>query len=207
MGPNNLCYVTHHFLFFPHFRHVTFYKTLMSLSTVFIKAHIGLLQLLKWPCRTSFFTHVEPSNLFGVTKKVPPPPCTKNTQKVPKIWIFIHFALWSAARRSAVLSFRPTLWLIRQIWPQIFSKCLRSILPHVPHMSSFPHFRHHIPAIFDFQATFMISSGSNKWSQNDLEMSPCQNYPICLPTHRTGPNYHMLSCMIRHFVFWSNFNA
>ncbi len=41
-------------------RHVTFYKTLMSLSTVFVKAHVGLLQLLKWPCRTSFFTHVEP---------------------------------------------------------------------------------------------------------------------------------------------------
>ncbi len=41
-------------------RHVTFYKTLTSLSTVFIKAQVGLLQLLKWPCRTSFFTHVEP---------------------------------------------------------------------------------------------------------------------------------------------------
>ncbi len=42
-------------------RHVTFYKTLMSLSTVFIKGHVGLLQLLKSLCRTSFFTHVEPS--------------------------------------------------------------------------------------------------------------------------------------------------
>ena len=37
-------------------RHVTFYKTLTSLSTVFIKPHVGLLQLLKWLCRTSFFT-------------------------------------------------------------------------------------------------------------------------------------------------------
>ncbi len=39
---------------------VTFYKTLTSLSIVFIKGHVGLLQLLKWPCRSSFFTHVEP---------------------------------------------------------------------------------------------------------------------------------------------------
>ncbi len=42
--------------------HVTFYKTLTSLSTVFIKGHVGFLQLLKWPCCTSFFTHVEPYN-------------------------------------------------------------------------------------------------------------------------------------------------
>ncbi len=42
-------------------RHVTFYKTLTSLSTVFIKVHVELLQLLKWLCRTSLFTHVEPS--------------------------------------------------------------------------------------------------------------------------------------------------
>ncbi len=55
MGPNNLCHVTHHFLFFSLCRHVTFYKTLTSLSTVFIKAHIRFLQLLKWPCSTSFF--------------------------------------------------------------------------------------------------------------------------------------------------------
>ncbi len=41
-------------------RHVTFYKTLTSLSTVFIKGHVGLLQLLMSSCRTSFFTHVEP---------------------------------------------------------------------------------------------------------------------------------------------------
>ncbi len=41
-------------------RYVTFYKTLTSLSTVYIKAHIGLLQLLKWPCHTSFFTYVAP---------------------------------------------------------------------------------------------------------------------------------------------------
>ncbi len=40
--------------------HVTFYKTLMSLSTFFIKGHVGSLQLLNWPCRTSFFTHVVP---------------------------------------------------------------------------------------------------------------------------------------------------
>ncbi len=40
--------------------HVTFYKTLTSLSTVFIKGHIGLLQFLKWPCHTLFLTHVEP---------------------------------------------------------------------------------------------------------------------------------------------------
>ncbi len=54
MGPNNLCYVTHHFLFFPYVP-VTFYKTLTSLSTFFIKGHVGLLQLLKWPCRTFVF--------------------------------------------------------------------------------------------------------------------------------------------------------
>ncbi len=40
--------------------HVIFYKTLMSLSTVFIKGHVGFLQLLKWLCCASFFTHVEP---------------------------------------------------------------------------------------------------------------------------------------------------
>ncbi len=40
-------------------RYVTFYKALTSLSTVFIKCHVGILQLLKWPCRTSFFIHVE----------------------------------------------------------------------------------------------------------------------------------------------------
>ncbi len=40
--------------------HVTFYKTLTLLSTVFIKGHVGCLQLLKWPCHTSIFTHVEP---------------------------------------------------------------------------------------------------------------------------------------------------
>ncbi len=40
--------------------HVTFYRTLTLLSTVFIKGHVGFLQLLKWPCRNSFFTHVEP---------------------------------------------------------------------------------------------------------------------------------------------------
>ena len=45
MGPNNLSYVTRHFLFFYLCRHVTFYKTLASLSTVFIKGHVGFLQL------------------------------------------------------------------------------------------------------------------------------------------------------------------
>ncbi len=51
MGPN------HTSLFgFSLCPHVTFYKTLMSLSTVFIKGHVGFLQLLKWPCH-SFFTH------------------------------------------------------------------------------------------------------------------------------------------------------
>ncbi len=45
--------------------HVTFYKTLTSLSTVFIKGHIELLQLLKWPCHTSFFTHIEPLRSIG----------------------------------------------------------------------------------------------------------------------------------------------
>ncbi len=44
---------------FPYVPNVTFYKTLASLSTVFIKGHVGFLQLLKWPCHTSFFTHVE----------------------------------------------------------------------------------------------------------------------------------------------------
>ncbi len=39
----------------------TLYKTLTSLSTVFIKGHVRSLQLSKWPCRISFFTHVEPS--------------------------------------------------------------------------------------------------------------------------------------------------
>ncbi len=46
--------------------HVTFYKTLTSLSTVVIKGHVGFLQLLKWPRRTSFFGHVEPSNCMYV---------------------------------------------------------------------------------------------------------------------------------------------
>ena len=41
------------------YRHVTFYKTLTSLSTVYIKPHVELLQLLKWPYHT-FFSDVEP---------------------------------------------------------------------------------------------------------------------------------------------------
>ncbi len=60
MGANNLSYVTRHFLFFPYVAMSLFIRPLTSLSTVFIKSHVGLLQLLKWPCRTSFFTHVEP---------------------------------------------------------------------------------------------------------------------------------------------------
>ncbi len=54
-----LCHTSLFILFLCH--HVTFCKTLTSLSTVFIiKGHIRLLQLLKWPFHTSFFTHVEP---------------------------------------------------------------------------------------------------------------------------------------------------
>ena len=62
MGPNNLCYVTRQFLFCCLCPHVPFYKTLMSLINFysFIKGHVWLLQLLKWLCRTSLFTHVEP---------------------------------------------------------------------------------------------------------------------------------------------------
>ncbi len=45
--------------------HVTVYKTLTSLSTAFIKGRVGFLQLLKWPCHTSFFTHVEPYIDYG----------------------------------------------------------------------------------------------------------------------------------------------
>ncbi len=37
MSPNNLCNITRHFLFFPNVTMSLFYKTLMSLSTVFIK--------------------------------------------------------------------------------------------------------------------------------------------------------------------------
>ncbi len=51
MGPNNLCYVTRHFLFFSLYPYVTFYKTLTSFSAVFIKImEVGFLQLLKWIC-------------------------------------------------------------------------------------------------------------------------------------------------------------
>ncbi len=39
MGPNNLCYVTRHFLSFPYVP-MSLFKTLMSLSTVFIKGHV-----------------------------------------------------------------------------------------------------------------------------------------------------------------------
>ena len=80
MGPNYLRYVARQF-YFSLCHHVTFYKSLTSLSTVFIKAYVGLLQLLKWPCRTSFFTHVEPywcrCTLFSLTFKIT---SNKNTQ-------------------------------------------------------------------------------------------------------------------------------
>ncbi len=46
-----MSHVTFYFSLCPHF---TFYKTLTSLSTVFIKGHVESLQLLKWPCHTSF---------------------------------------------------------------------------------------------------------------------------------------------------------
>ena len=56
MGPNNLCYICRTSLFiFSLCHHVTFYKTLTSLSTVFIKGHVGCLQLLKSPCSHFFF--------------------------------------------------------------------------------------------------------------------------------------------------------
>ncbi len=64
------CYVTHHFLLSLCPR-VTFYKTLMSLSAVFIKGHIWFLELLKWPCRTSFFIHVEPYVTYSYSDLVP----------------------------------------------------------------------------------------------------------------------------------------
>ncbi len=50
---------TRHFLFFP-MSPCHLYKTLTSLCTLYIKGHIRFLQLLKWLCRTSSFTHVEP---------------------------------------------------------------------------------------------------------------------------------------------------
>ena len=37
------------------------FKFLTRFYRVFIEGHVGLLQLLKWQCRTSFFTLVEPS--------------------------------------------------------------------------------------------------------------------------------------------------
>ncbi len=66
MGPNNLCYVTRYVLFFSLCPHVTFDKTLTSLSTVFIKGHVWFLQLLKRPCHTACFTHVEHYRSIGV---------------------------------------------------------------------------------------------------------------------------------------------
>ncbi len=54
------------FYFFP-VSHITFNEILTSLSTVFIKGSHLILQLLKWPCRTSFFTHVEPYIVWSCT--------------------------------------------------------------------------------------------------------------------------------------------
>ncbi len=63
MGPNNICYVARHFLFFPY---VPIMSLLCDLDVTFymviIKGHVGFLQLLKWPCHTFvFFTYVVPS--------------------------------------------------------------------------------------------------------------------------------------------------
>ncbi len=59
MGPNKkLCRMS--LFIFTLCRHVTSYKTLTSLTIVCIKPHVELQQLLKWPCLTSFFTHLEP---------------------------------------------------------------------------------------------------------------------------------------------------
>ncbi len=61
MGPDNLCHVTRHLLFFSLCHHATFYKTLTSLSTVIIKGHVLISTTFKVaPCHTSCFTHVEP---------------------------------------------------------------------------------------------------------------------------------------------------
>ncbi len=42
-----------YYVIFSLYHHVNFYKTLTSLCTLFIKGHVGFLQLLK--CRTSVF--------------------------------------------------------------------------------------------------------------------------------------------------------
>ncbi len=55
MGPNNLCYVTLHFLFFPYVP--------MSLSTVSTKGQVGFLQTFKVAMSHFVFTHVERSTL------------------------------------------------------------------------------------------------------------------------------------------------
>ena len=62
MGPNNLRCRTSLFIF-SLCPHVTFYKTLTSLSTAFITGHVAFLQWLKWPSHTSVFTHVEPNTV------------------------------------------------------------------------------------------------------------------------------------------------
>ncbi len=70
----HIIYAMSHITFYSSLcHHVTFYKTLTSLSTVFIKGHVGFLQFLKWPCHTSFFTHVEPSFISTENPKTPLP--------------------------------------------------------------------------------------------------------------------------------------
>ena len=59
MGPDNLCYVTRHVSFFPYVIMSLLYDLYVTFHS-FIKGYVGFLQLLKWPCHTSFFTHVEP---------------------------------------------------------------------------------------------------------------------------------------------------
>ncbi len=75
MGPNKLMPCHTSLFIFSLCQHVTFYKILTSLSTVFIKGHVGFLQLLKWPCHTLFFTHVEPyigEGIFMIRTSAPP---------------------------------------------------------------------------------------------------------------------------------------
>ncbi len=76
----------------------------MSVSTVFIKCHVGLLQLLKCACHTSFFTHVEPScwtvdlqqfNLHAATTFLFIPSGKIGTQKTQRK---CYFDLWNDYR-------------------------------------------------------------------------------------------------------------
>ncbi len=50
MGPNNLCYVTRHFLFFPMYLDVTFYsfyKSAVRISTTF---KVAMSHFIFYPC-------------------------------------------------------------------------------------------------------------------------------------------------------------